>query len=129
MLLRELSGRQDAFADSSLKRQVETSALAVHLVTDADHRLLAASLAREQQWRQTASSLGCQSLWPYATEAIQTAEQTLAARGWWDDAMPDPVLVETGFGDRGLLIVSGRLLWERLYLGDVTPVRLCTSLD
>jgi transcriptional regulator with XRE-family HTH domain len=128
-LLQKLSGPFDGIADSALKRLVETTSLAAHLVADADHALLAASPSREREWRTTVSHLGRRSLWRYATDAICAAEQSLGSRGWWDDPVPAPVEVLTEAGDRGLPIVSGRLLWERVYLADGTPARLCTSLD
>jgi transcriptional regulator with XRE-family HTH domain len=127
-LLDQLLARTDGRADAPLRRLIETSPLSVHLIADADHRLLAASPPREREWRQTAASLmGC-SLWRYATEGIQAAEAALHPHGWWQDPLPAPVEVHTGSGNTGLEIKAGLMLWERLYLGDGTPVRLCTTL-
>ena len=128
-LLARLAGRAPRQADAPLRRLVTTSSVPVHLIHDADHRLLAASVPREREWGQTAASLiGC-PLWHYATEGIQAAEYALDALGWWQDAMPGPVKLHTGTGDAGLAIKAGLMLWERLYLPDGTPVRLCTTLD
>ena len=127
-LLVQLMARNNGRADAPLRRLVETSPLPVHLIADADHRLLAASPPREREWGQAAAGLiGC-SLWRYATEGIQAAETALHPLGWWQDPLPAPVEVHTGSGNAGLEIKAGLMLWERLYLGDGTPVRLCTTL-
>lgn len=125
-LLEELVGR--APCDSALRRLVEGSRTSVHLITDADHRLLAASPAREAEWQATSASWLGSSLWPCATEAIAAAEASLEASGWWEHAAPTPVTLETGPGCLGLRIVPGVMIWERLWLSDGTPARLCTSL-
>lgn len=114
--------------DSALRRLVEASALSTHLVTDHDHRLLAASGPRVREWGRAASDLAGVPLWRFATEDIQAAEVRLDGVGWWDEVLPGPVRLDTDGGDRGLRIVPGPMLWERLYLADGTPVRLCTSI-
>ena len=127
-LLAQLMARNNGRANAPLRRLVETSPLPVHLIADADHRLLAASPPREREWGQTAANLiGC-SLWRYATEGIQAAEMALHPLGWWQDPLSAPVEVRTGRGNAGLEIKAGLMPWERLYLGDGTPVRLCTTL-
>lgn len=127
-LLVQLLARTNGRADAPLRRLVETSTVPVHLIADADHRLLAASPLREREWGRTAASLvGC-SLWRYATESIQAAEAALHPLGWWQDPLPAPVEVHTGSGTAGLEIKAGLMMWERLYLGDGTPARLCTTL-
>ena len=121
-LLARLADRAPRQADAPLRRLVTTSSVPVHLIHDADHRLLAASPPREREWSQTAASLiGC-PLWRYATEGIRAAEYALDALGWWRDTMPGPVNLHTGTGDAGLAIKDGLMLWERLYLADGTPV-------
>lgn len=124
-LLQELVGR--APCDSALRRLVEGSRISVHLVTDADHRLLAASPAREAEWQVTSASWLGSSLWPCATEAIAIAEASLKGKGWWEDAAPTPVTLNTGPGCRGLRIVPGVMIWERVWLADGASARLCTS--
>ena len=126
LLLKTLVGK--APCDTALRRLVESSRASVHLITDADHRLLAASPARETEWQATAASLLGRSLWSCATEAIIAAEEGLEAGGWWKNAAPVPVTLETGPGRRVLRIVAGVMIWERVWLADGVPARLCTSL-
>ena len=127
-LVAMLGGTAGGWGDGPLRRLVETSPLPVHLVVDTDHRLLAASPLREQEWARHSSSLGGQSLWPFATDAIRAAEAGLREAGWWDDAGPQVIELRTGEGRAGLPIRDGVMLWERLYLADATPVRLCTTI-
>ena len=56
-LLAQLLARANGRADAPLRRLVETSPLSVHLIADADHRLLTASPPREREWGQAATSL------------------------------------------------------------------------
>ena len=126
LLMEALVGK--APCDTALRRLVESSRASVHLVTDADHRLLAASPARETEWQATSASWLGSSLWPCATEAIVAAEEGLEAGGWWKSAAPIPVTLETGPGRHGLRIVAGVMIWERVWLADGIPARLCTSL-
>jgi len=127
-LLTVLTGNTCRLDDSPLRRLVETSPLAVHLVIDADHRLHAASLSRQREWRRSSASLLGQSLWRFATEGIQAAEESLNGLGWWQDRIPGTIEVRTGHGNAGLSIKPGLMLWERLYLADGTPVRLCSTV-
>jgi len=127
-LLTVLTGNVCQPDDSPLRRLVETSPLPVHLVADADHRLLAASPSRQREWGRDSASLLGQSLWRFATEGIQAAEASLDGLGWWHDRIPGAIQVHTGRGNAGLSIRPGLMLWERLYLGDGTPVRLCSTV-
>lgn len=114
--------------DRALRRLVEGSTLSTHLVTDIDHRLLAASPGRVAEWRRPAADLLGVSLWCFATTEIAAAEQSLGADGWWERSAPPSVTVWTGDRDASdLRIVAGWMTWERVYLNDGTPARLCTS--
>lgn len=113
--------------DSALRRLVECSTLTVHLITDTDHRLLAASSKRQAEWGVSLQTLMGQSVWAAASPAIQTAEQELESLGWWDTFHPDPVLIELDHYNNGFLpIVAGQMMWERVWLADGQPARLCT---
>lgn len=127
-LLAFLGGTTCSRLDGALRRLVEASALAVHLVADHDHRLLCASAPREREWGLSAADLVDVPLWRFATRPIEAAEARLDAGGWWDEMMPAPVELDPGHGNRGLRFRAGLMVWERLYLADGTPVRLCTTL-
>ena len=119
--------RPDRPDDAALRRLVESSSLVVHLVTDADHVLLAASRGREAEWGRSAASLRGRSLWPAASPGIRAAEAALEPAGWWEAAAPPPVTLELDAHENGFLpIVAGRMTWERVWLADGRPARLCT---
>lgn len=116
-------------ADRALVDLVRGSRRSVHLVTDVDHRLLAASPKRLAEWERDESDLVGRSLWRFATPEIEVAETILVERGWWDVAYPEALELTLKEGFRGLPIKAGPMRWDRLYLADATPVRLCTSLE
>lgn len=118
-----------AQGDAALRRLVGSSRSIVHLITDIDHRLLAASPAREAAWGAAASDFAGESLWRFATPAIVEAERGLVDLGWWDTSSPPAVRVETGAGGAPWFRIDpGVMLWERVWLADGTPARLCTML-
>lgn len=115
--------------DSTLRRLVESSSLTVHLIGDVDHILLAASPSRIAEWNIPAKKLIGQSVWGAASPAIYAAEASLETLGWWEQAQPDPVEVELESYNSGFLpIIPGKMLWERVWLSDGRPARLCTLL-
>lgn len=115
--------------DRMMRRLVENSSLAVHLITDADHRLLAASPARWSEWGTESRRWLGESLWACATDEIVEAETQLVARGWWETRQPSAVeLLTSASGTPSMSIQAGALLWERVWLADGTPARLCTSV-
>lgn len=114
--------------DRALRTLVENATITAHLVTDADHRLLAASPGRIAEWQRDPVDLIGSSLWRFATEPIAAAETSLESIGWWEDPVPSPVEVMTGTRDgHDLRILPSRMTWERVYLTDGTPARLCIS--
>lgn len=118
-----------ASADPALRRMVGSSRLPMHLVTDADHRLIAVSPERAAEWGVPGDDYLGRSLWPFATPAITSAEHQLAGRGWWNDPTPEPMRVHVEAARSGALrIAAGLMLWERLWLSDGTPARLCTTV-
>ncbi|HEV7372429.1 helix-turn-helix transcriptional regulator [Arenibaculum sp.] len=123
-----LEARLDPAGDGALRRLVETSTLAMHLICDATHRLLAASPARYGEWGSGPADLLGRTLWPYATDEIRAAEGRLGGLGWHEPAAV-PVATWTGpNGDPAVRILPGLLLWERLLLSDGAAARLVTSM-
>lgn len=119
---------RDVCDDAVLRRLVEHSSDCLHLVDEANHVCLAYSPSRARQWRQSQRALLGQSLWPYATAEIQAAEAALDGSDWWESQTPNPRLFHTSRRVYdALTVVEGGLLWERLYLSDGTPVRLCSQ--
>jgi len=115
--------------DAALQRLVQHCSQPAHLVTDVDHRLLAASLPRQQIWGVSAHSLLQTSLWRFATDDIAAAEASLAASGWWEQEAPAPVTVQVRTArTQGLQIRPSTMLWERVWLANGLPARLCTTL-
>jgi transcriptional regulator with XRE-family HTH domain len=114
--------------DAALCRLVEGSARPVHLVCDLTHRLLAASVPREREWRRSTSELRGQPLWRYASEAIRAAEARLPDLGWGErDGTHGLTFVTDANGLDELPIVAGVQIWERILLSDGSPARLVTS--
>lgn len=114
--------------DSALRRLVETSKLAMHLIDDASHICLAYSAKRGREWRRDPEALSGKPLWRFATDEIRRAELDMADSGWWDSHAPEPVNLSTSdHTNPEMSIKAGVLTYERLYLSDGTPVRLCTS--
>lgn len=114
--------------DPALRRLVETSQSATHLIDDASHICLAFSPSRGKEWRCDPSALQGRQLWEYASDEIRMAEARMVDNGWWDDQLPAPVVLTTSAKSHPeMAIKAGELIYERLYLADGTPVRLCTS--
>jgi len=121
---------QIPFMDSALQRLVHSSSLPVHLITDTDHRLLAASIPRQRMWGLAETELLQTSLWKFATADIVAAESRLESEGWWEQEAPEPMLVRLRTPQtEGLHIQAGTMLWERVWLANGVPARLCTSLE
>lgn len=117
--------------DFALRRLVETSNSLLHLIEDTTHICLAFSNRRAREWgNQDCNLLIGKSLWRFATEEIQTAENDLTTNNWWSTHSPIPQTFTTSKKIHNELVINeGRIVWERMYLSDGTPVRLCTSLN
>lgn len=114
--------------DFALRRLVETSTLSLHLVEDATHECLAYSSRRAAEWEIGERSLNGTHLWRFATEEIQAAENELGQGDWWSSQLPEPRCFRTSEKRYDeLAVLASRIRWERMYLNDGTPVRLCTS--
>ncbi len=114
--------------DSALKRLVVHSAECLHLVEEASHTCLAYSASRARDWKTSQHALLGVSLWQFATDEIRQAEAELQQDGWWDLHSPSPkaFLTSEAVHDQ-IRISAGQIVWERLYLGDGTPVRLVSG--
>lgn len=127
--LRELMvARLDSDADRTLARLVTQSTAPVHLVCDLTHRLLAASPARERQFKVPASVLMGRSLWRFASEEIVAAESQLADRGWFGPAPPTVEFRTGGRESDELTILPCDMRWVRFQLADGSFVRLVESI-
>jgi transcriptional regulator with XRE-family HTH domain len=114
--------------DTALRRLVESSTHKVHLVCDQTHRLLAASPARQAEWRADLSELLGKSLLVYASLEILVADAALDDLGWHEGRLCS-LEVDTGPNSSAeLAILPGRTLWERVLLGDGTAGRLVTTI-
>jgi transcriptional regulator with XRE-family HTH domain len=127
-LLPLIEARLDPASDAMLKRLVESSTLRVHLVCDVTHRLLAVSKARREEWRNDASGLYGETLWPFASPWIRDGEARLPDLGWYEP-MALPVAGWTDFNHPGVIRMGpGMWLWERMQISDGRFVRLVTSM-
>lgn len=117
--------------DFALRRLVESSNSLLHLIEDTTHICLAFSNQRAKEWgNQDSNLLIGKSLWRFATHEIQTAEGSLATSDWWSTRSPPPQTFRTSKKIHNELVINeGQIVWERMYLSDGTPVRLCTSLN
>jgi transcriptional regulator with XRE-family HTH domain len=127
--LRALMAAQlDSAADRVLARLVCQSAVPVHLICDLTHRLLAASPAREAQFKVPTSQLMGSSLWRYASEDIVAAEARLAEHGWFG---PSPPAIEFHTRAResdDLAILACDMRWVRFQLSDGSFARLVETV-
>jgi len=116
--------------EAALQRLVQHCALPTHLITDMDHRLLAASPSRQQIWGMPETDLLHTSLWRFATEDIAQAELQLSLNGWWEQEAPAPVVVQVRTAQTvGLQIHRSTMVWERVWLANGLPARLCTTVQ
>lgn len=114
--------------DFALRRLIETSTSSLHLVEDATHKCLAYSSRRAVEWGIEERALNGTHLWRFATEEIESAEHDLDRNGWWSSQSPEPRCFRTSARAHDeLAVLEGFIRWERMYLNDGTPVRLCTS--
>jgi len=115
-------------ADAALHRLVATSTLAVHLVCDATHRLLAASSSRLASWRASPGDFLGQSLWRFASPEIVAAEQGLADRGWFERPCQRLRFSTGSNGSDELPVKPSRMQWETIPLADGRIGRITTTI-
>jgi transcriptional regulator with XRE-family HTH domain len=123
-----MAARLDSAADQVLARLVTHSAAPVHLICDFTHRLLAASPAREAQFKVPTSQLMGTSLWRYASEDIVVAEGQLAERGWYEAGPPSIEFHTRARDSDNLVIHACDMRWVRFQLSDGSFVRLVESI-
>lgn len=125
-----VTARLDPARDAGLRRLIDHAELPVHLICDISHRLLAASPAREREWRRSSANLRGRSLWPYASDAIRVAEAALPDLGWGEDGGAHTVTFVTDENrSTKLRIAPGALTWDRVILADGSPARIVTRHD
>lgn len=115
-------------ADAALKRLVETSSQAVHLICDATHRLLAASAPRTAEWSGGAQSYLGTSLWRFASREIVVAEEALAGAGWFERPFQSFRFRTGGNGSRDMPVAPGEICWESIPLSGGRTGRLTTTM-
>jgi hypothetical protein len=102
----------------------------VHLICDISHRLLACSEARAREFGIGADVLFGTSLLRFASDELVAADQRLVDEGWHDQAVPAPLMMDTGRNRSRLVpIWPGRCRWTRFILSDGRAVRLVETLE
>lgn len=119
----------DPAEDVALKRLIEGSARKVHLICDRTHRLLAASPARQTEWREPAANYVGSSLFAFASLEIIAAEDRLVELGWHAGETTSLEIATGPNRDPDFRILPGRVLWERIHLSDGSPARIVTTLS
>ena len=123
-----MAARLGSDADRVLARLVQQSSAPVHLICDLTHRLLAASPAREAQFKVPTSQLLGVSLWRCASEEIVAAEAQLAAHGWYGPTPPALEFHTRARESEELAILACDMRWARFQLSDGSFVRLVESI-
>lgn len=125
-----VAARLDNAADRVLAGLVTDAPRAVHLICDHSHRLLACSRSRAREFGIDGSVLLGASLLRFATDELATADDHLEEVGWYDQAMPEPQVIDTGRNRSRLVpIRPGKCRWTRFILSDGAAVRLVETLD
>lgn len=127
---RIVAARLDNAADRVLAGLITDAPRAVHLICDHSHRLLACSGPRAREFGIDAHALLGKSLLRFATDGLAAADDRLGEEGWHDQAMPEPLVIDTGRNRSRLVpIGQGRCRWTRFILSDGAAVRLVETLD
>lgn len=116
-------------ADAALTRLVTSSTLAVHLVCDATHTLLAASASRSASFAGGAEAFLGKSLWRFASPAILAAEAGLSDAGWFDRPLQMLSFLTDDNGSDDVPVRTSLVRWETIPLADGRVGRLTTTLD
>ncbi|MHA7773457.1 helix-turn-helix domain-containing protein [Roseibium sp. M-1] len=123
-ITRLLRAWPDCAADRALLELVSGSAVAVHLVCDLTHRLLAMSRPRASEWRAPVSDFLNRPLWRFASEGIRETERRLEEFGWFEVDAPDIVYRTERADYPEMTIPDSMIRITRLPLSDGRFVRL-----
>jgi len=120
--------RLDPARDAGLRRLIDHAGSPVHLICDVTHRLLAASLTREQEWQRSFADLRGRSLWGHASMEIHATEATLVDLGWGEVNGIHTLTFVTGANlSQDLRIMADTLTWDRVILADGSAARIVTG--
>ncbi|WP_373414847.1 helix-turn-helix domain-containing protein [Ensifer aridi] len=114
--------------DAWLSRLVKYSDRQVHVMTDADHRLLAASQPRIKEWHRDYIDVASLPLSESLPDDIAAAERWLVEHDHPTVWLTPLVVAVEGRKGGPYDIDPGLLLWERFPLSDGTWVRLITNI-
>jgi len=114
--------------DAALKRLITTSTLPVHLVCDATHNLLAASVSRAAAFVGGAAAYVGTSLWRYASPEIFEAEARLAEGGWFERPYQALSFATGDNGSENVPVRPSIVRWETIPLADGRVGRLTTTV-
>ena len=123
-----IAAHTDNDGDAALKRLITTSTLAVHLVCDATHVLLAASPSRAAGFAGGAAPYIGTSLWRYASPEICEAEAKLAHIGWFDRPFQAFSFRTGDNGSEDIPVRPSVVQWETVPLADGRVGRVTTTL-
>lgn len=123
-----VAAHADNDSDLAIRRLVEQSSAAVHLVCDASHKLLAASPSRQASWPLGAHSYLGQSLWPFASPRIIEVEQGLESAGWFERPFQILEFLTDPNGRPEMPVNASMVRWETIALSDGRTGRLTTTL-
>lgn len=124
-----IAAHADNDGDAALKRLITTSTLAVHLVCDATHTLLAASASRAAGFAGGMAPYIGTSLWRYASPEILNAEARLADGGWFERPFQAFSFLTGDNGSDDVPVRPGVVRWETIPLADGRIGRVTTTLD
>ncbi|WP_442681149.1 helix-turn-helix domain-containing protein [Sphingomonas sp. ASY06-1R] len=124
-----IAAHADNDGDAALKRLITSSTLAVHLVCDATHVLLAASPSRAANFKGGADAHIGTSLWRYASPEILEAEAMLADSGWFERPFQACSFLTGANGSEDVPVRPSLVRWETVPLADGRVGRVTTTLS
>jgi transcriptional regulator with XRE-family HTH domain len=124
-----VSKSMDSSATSALVRLVRTSSIALHLIDDITHVLIAASPKRLDEFSISPTQAIGRSMWRYASSAVVEAESKLENIGWHELPSPPEVTfdIDRNTSDE-VRIADGTCRWSKVLLADGHALRLVETL-